>query len=225
MLVFIKTMLLGSPGILAVVLTVTPPEGVPAALLAVNPLILLVMAALIGGWAARKLDLRSALILSSAVSARPLLALAATGVLCGIGVSVLDDWSSALWNPGTAQTLRERDPLQNAAVSLLYGGITEEIIFRWGLLSALAVAASHVVSRGVAMSIGTVLAALIFAVAHLPIVALEAGVLTPALAVRTVVWNALLGLLFGAAFVRRGLEAAIAAHLGFHIGLALASQA
>lgn len=224
MVILLKAVLLGLPGIVAFALTVAPPAGVPAALLLVNPLVLLLLGALAGGWAARKVDLQSAIILSSCVSMRMVLSFAGAGLIAGLGIALLDTWSAALWNPGPLRTLRESSALQSLAVNLLYGGITEEIIFRWGLLSLLAAGASRLFSRRVAVSIGAVLAALIFALAHLPIVVQEAGLLTVGLAVRTILWNGLLGLLFGAAFVRGGLESAIGAHVSFHFGVVLAAR-
>jgi membrane protease YdiL (CAAX protease family) len=67
------------------------------------------------------------------------------------------------------------------------------------------------------------IAAALFAVAHLP--AAFAGVADwqVGAVVRTIGWNALLGLMFGMFFFCRSLEAAVSAHICFHFGTAFAA--
>ncbi len=57
-----------------------------------------------------------------------------------------------------------------------------------------------------------------FAAAHLPGVIIESGSATAGLVARTMIWNALVGAMFGWAYLKGGLETACAAHIGFHIG-------
>ena len=63
-----------------------------------------------------------------------------------------------------------------------------------------------------------VLAALLFGIAHLPAMAALVA-LTPLIVIRTVLLNALGGLLFGWLFWQRSLEVAMVAHAAFHVGL------
>lgn len=112
-----------------------------------------------------------------------------------------------------------------AVVRLLYGGITEEILLRWGVMSLLAWAIWRIGQRGQGqlsvwgawLAIGGT--ALLFGVGHLPAAASLAGPsgLTPALIAYIISLNALFGLGAGWLFWRRGLEAAIVAHMMFHI--------
>lgn len=108
------------------------------------------------------------------------------------------------------------------ATRLLYGGIAEELITRWGLVSFVAWAIWRF--RGSGQGPGTAtywiaiaVAALIFAVAHLPILYLAAGELPPSLVGAIVAGNAFPGMVFGWLFWRHGLEAAMMAHAGAHL--------
>ncbi|MCP2936766.1 CPBP family glutamic-type intramembrane protease, partial [Salmonella enterica subsp. enterica serovar Typhimurium] len=65
--------------------------------------------------------------------------------------------------------------------------------------------------------IAIAVAALIFAVAHLPILYLAAGELPPSLVGAIVAGNAFPGMVFGWLFWRHGLEAAMMAHAGAHL--------
>lgn len=94
-----------------------------------------------------------------------------------------------------------------------YGGITEEVLLRWGLMTALAWILVRVgLRRGVAVGLAVVVAALLFALAHFPAAQVAYGGLTPAVVAWVLVGNALGGLVFGALYARHGLETAMAAH-------------
>lgn len=109
---------------------------------------------------------------------------------------------------------------------LLYGGIAEELIARWGVLSALVWAAWKLSRQPAAPRwaywFGIVGAALLFALAHLPFLfALEAAA-PPALIAAVLIANTAAGAVFGWLFWRRGLEAAMLAHMLAH-GIAMAA--
>jgi membrane protease YdiL (CAAX protease family) len=65
-----------------------------------------------------------------------------------------------------------------------------------------------------------ILAAVLFGVGHLPAVSAIAP-LTSMLVMRTVLLNALGGIVFGWLFWRRSLESAMLAHASAHVGFAL----
>ncbi|MGM0371171.1 MAG: CPBP family glutamic-type intramembrane protease [Halobacteriota archaeon] len=113
-------------------------------------------------------------------------------------------------------------------VRILYGGITEELMLRFGLLSMVAFVAWRVTGRrtnnpgpGV-MWTAIVVSAVLFGVGHLPALA-QAITLTPALVVRTVLLNAVAGILFGWLYWQKSLEAAMVSHASFHIPLVVLS--
>ena len=100
-----------------------------------------------------------------------------------------------------------------------YGGIAEELQVRLFLMTLVAWLAARLgATRKSALLLGVVVAAIAFGAAHLPAAAqvwpLDAIVVT-----RTIVANALPGLVFGALYARHGLECAIVAHFVTDIGL------
>ncbi|MFW5973612.1 MAG: CPBP family intramembrane glutamic endopeptidase [Bacteroidota bacterium] len=120
------------------------------------------------------------------------------------------------------------DPITQLILGLLYGGITEELLMRWGLMSLfawlgwrlLALRTRDGLPYAGLVWFAIVATAVLFGVGHLP--ALAAAVpLTPVLVARTIVLNALGGLVFGWLFWRRSLEAAMVSHASVHVAFAL----
>ncbi|HZP88558.1 MAG TPA: CPBP family glutamic-type intramembrane protease [Burkholderiales bacterium] len=109
---------------------------------------------------------------------------------------------------------------------LLYGGITEELLLRWGVMSVLAwlgarMAGSAQTSR-LAMEIAIVASALLFGAGHLPTARAVFGGLTPRVVGYVLVANSAFGVMAGLLFWRYGIESAMLAHAGAHaIGAAL----
>jgi membrane protease YdiL (CAAX protease family) len=107
---------------------------------------------------------------------------------------------------------------------VFYGGITEELLVRLFVVTALVWALGKVWrtsdARPAPGAVWTaiVIATLLFALGHLPM-ASRLGELTPWLVVRVLVLNGIAGMLYGWLYTRRGLEAAIAAHAATHIPL------
>ena len=103
-------------------------------------------------------------------------------------------------------------------MAISYGGITEELMLRYGLMTLLVWVGARVwttrpprlYSRRLALS------AFLFGAGHLPAMAALIP-LTPIVVLRTVGLNALLGLAFGWLFWRRGLEHAMVAHVATHL--------
>lgn len=114
--------------------------------------------------------------------------------------------------------------------SVLYGGITEELLMRWGLLTLLVWLGWRLVRRGRSGSeegslsrpgVGVVwgaiaLSSLLFGLGHLPIL-LARVPLSSWLLLRTLGLNGLGGLLFGWLYWKRSLEAAMIAHIAAHL--------
>lgn len=217
---------LGLPGIVAVVLLVPPPPGLPAIALAVNPAILLCAAAFAGSFAAPRLGLCSAILLGDTLPLRSLFVPFGIGALLGLGLAGLDCATASIWR-GPASNLPalcESTGLASLALGFLYGGVTEELIMRWGVHSILALGFSKLMPIRWAMGFAVILSAALFALAHLPALWLTTPDPTSAALIRTLVLNTVAGLVFGALYVRSGLEAAMLSHIGFHCG-ALASGA
>lgn len=132
----LRAVALGLPGIVAVVLLVPPPPGIPAIALAVNPAILLCAAAFAGSFAAPRLGLRSAILLGDTPPMRSLFVALGLGAVLGFGLAGLDCTTASIWQgPGSnLPALCEPAGLRSLALGILYGGVTEELIMRWGVL-------------------------------------------------------------------------------------------
>lgn len=108
---------------------------------------------------------------------------------------------------------------------LLYGGITEEILLRWGLLTLLVWTAWRIFQRGrhqpgaVCFISAILISSIVFGVGHLPVAVALGGRLTLPVVVYVVTVNSVFGLMAGYLYWRKGLEAAITAHMMAHVGL------
>ena len=198
-----------------------PPENIPRILLAVNPTILLLLLGGVGAMTAQKAGLRSALILKDSIDWRRVGRVAVVALTLGMIVAFADhvlrrSWRDEdLWIP---KTLIEAATAKNLGLGVTYGAITEELLMRWGLMSGIMLWLMKYVSRANAAVIALSFAALLFAAGHLPALVASGIELTPALLIRIFVINAGLGAWFGWLYFRENLEAAMAAHGGFHIG-------
>ena len=112
---------------------------------------------------------------------------------------------------------------------LLYGGITEELLLRWGLLTLLVLVAWKIFQRGRSQPglfcyVGAILiSSLVFGIGHLPVAVAIGGPLTLPVVAYVVTVNSVFGLIAGYLFWRKGLEAAITAHMLAHVGIVSAS--
>ena len=105
---------------------------------------------------------------------------------------------------------------------VLYGGITEELLLRWGLMTVLVWLAWRFLQRrqGAARAtfvwIAIALSAVIFGLGHLPPAVALIGNLNASQVVFVVGANTVFGLLFGFLYWRYGLESAMLAHALAH---------
>lgn len=144
------------------------------------------------------------------------------GVLVAVAIVVLDlAFRSTLGDVDLGpEQMAPRLPMLIAG--LLYGGISEELIMRWGLLTLFAWIGWKLLQRSDAaprpwiMWSAILLTALLFGVGHLPALRMLVP-LTPMLVVRTVLLNTIAGVLFGWLYWRRSLEAAMVAHASGHV--------
>lgn len=245
---FLFLFVLGLPGILSLIPTIMgqldalPPEMVElptplvVALSLLNPLILLALGVAIGVLLAHRMGLRS--LVAERVRQgtaiwphlRPhLLVALSIGLIFAVVVLGLD----ALIDPFAGMELADSPAAGEAAtlgalltqlvLGLLYGGIVEELLLRWGVMTLLLWIGWRVVQRRQGKPSPTlvwtanILAALLFGAGHLPALAATVA-LTPLIVIRTVLLNALGGVLFGWLYWRRNLETAMVAHAATHVG-------
>lgn len=103
--------------------------------------------------------------------------------------------------------------------SVLYGGIIEEILLRFGLMTLIIWIASKMTkstnSNGIYIA-GIVIAALLFAAGHLPATAQMLG-LSQVSVIRTLFLNFLPGIGFGYLYWKHGLAYAMLGHISTHV--------
>lgn len=227
--------LAGMLGVVVVTVTVLPrllgEAALPAPLwvislasLAQNA-VLVALAVWSGVALAPKLGLRAPAF-EAAVTARSIAAALRPQLLPGLVAGVLA--GAALFAagsdaaPAALAEVQRRFALPILA-RVLYGGITEEVLLRWGVMTALVWLAWRFLQgrrgtpRAVYVWLAIVASALLFGAGHLPAVAVLVGELTGELVLFVVGVNAAFGVLFGWLYWRYGLEAAIIAHGMAHI--------
>lgn len=222
--------LLGMPGVVAVVWSLVPPLAAHQALL---PLPLWVVVLLSGLQTAAML----ALAVAVGVTLAPRVGLSSPVVGAWLDQRPVLPAFRLQWLPsvfgGTAgalglwglsrvapEALKPSDPGSSVplGVRLLYGGVTEELLVRWGVMTLILWLTWRLVQRGHgppsqgAVAVAVVLSALLFAFGHLPAAHAIAGPLTPSVVAFVLVGNTAFGLVAGWLYARHGLEAAIVAH-------------
>ncbi|WP_108670516.1 CPBP family intramembrane glutamic endopeptidase [Peribacillus acanthi] len=101
---------------------------------------------------------------------------------------------------------------------VFYGGVVEEIIFRWGLMSLVIWLGSFVFGASDTLNwCANVLAAVFFGLAHLPGAKQILGKNIPIITIYSMLMNFLVGIACGWLFLNAGLIGAIVCHMLFHI--------
>jgi hypothetical protein len=114
---------------------------------------------------------------------------------------------------------------------LLYGGITEELLLRWGFMTLLVWIGWRVFQKqqskptSAIFVVAILLSSLMFALGHLPLAVFLVGEMTAAIVFFVIVANSAFGVVAGYLYWKYGLESAIIAHMLIHVVLVLASRA
>lgn len=207
------------------------PAMVVRLLLLVNPLILVTAMAVLGAVFAHRVGLRSALAGDAGARLDLRLAVVA-GLAVAVALMAIDAAAGGSLGPAWQAVRAQADASPawpTLLLGLLYGGLAEEVMMRWGLMSLLVWVVLRVPRRQAARRpprstaaawTGIGVAALVFAAAHLPALAQEVALSVPIVA-RTLALNLLAGIAYGWLFWRRSLETAMLAHATTHIGFAL----
>lgn len=186
--------------------------------------VLLALAVFAGAALAAKVGLRAPVFSALAGSApvleqvRPQLL---PGIVAGLAGAALI-WLFARYSPDALTQLQSKFSLPLIA-RVLYGGITEELLVRWGLMTLL-VWLFWRYRQGMAgeptpmiVWIAIVLSSVIFGLGHLPAAAAFVGQLSMSVGAYIVAGNTVFGLIAGYVYWRYGLESAIIAHALAHV--------
>jgi hypothetical protein len=129
------------------------------------------------------------------------------------------------------ERISEFQALLPVPTRLLYGGITEELLLRWGFMTLLVWIGWRVFQKqqskptNMIFVVAILLSALVFALAHLPLAVFLVGEITAAIVFFVIVANSVFGVVAGYLYWKYGLESAIVAHMLLHVVLVLASRA
>jgi hypothetical protein len=151
------------------------------------------------------------------------------GGFCIILISLL---SKPFLLPATVDRISKFTKLVPLPTRILYGGLTEELLLRWGFMTLVVWLGWRVLQKGRTTPTKTcfigaiLLSSIVFGVGHLPIaLMLFPDSLSPALVLFVIVANSAFGVVAGYLYWRRGLESAMVAHMFCHLVLTLASSA
>ena len=245
---FLVLFALGLPGVLTLIpMVMNQSEALPVefmdlptpvviALSLLNPLILMAVAVAAGVMLAHRVGLRSLVAERVRQGAaiwpqlRPQIPMAfVAGLVFAVVVLGLDALINPFANtdlangPAVGETATIGALLTQLVMGLFYGGIVEELMLRWGMMTLLVWTGWRLLQRGQGLPrpalvwAANILAAILFGIGHLPALATMVT-LTPLIIFRTVLLNALGGVLFGWLFWRRNLETAMVAHGAVHVG-------
>lgn len=210
-----------------------PPGPFVVALVVAQPALLVLAATAIGAALAHRYGFVSVLAHRTGVDrfAQSLVPAVALGVAVALASVAADLLVFRALAPAffAAAEAEGSPPLRDLLVGVLYGGIAEELMLRWGAMTLFVALGARVFAhrgalpRGV-VAAAAVLSALLFAAGHLPAAAAVAP-LTGAVVVRTLLLNGVAGLVFAAVYARYTIESAMVAHASAHVALFAASLA
>lgn len=237
-MLFTLLWLAGMVGVLSTLLMDLPipkeevpiPMGIAKLLNLITPTFLLSIAVLVGVNCAHRVGL-SAPLAEAFADALPKVSAIQPQILPGLLGGALGGIVVSAWFPlwrsilpsdfiSKAEEFSRNTPI---LTRILYGGITEEIMIRWGLMSFLVWLAWRLLQKSQGaphtafVVLAIVISAVVFGLGHLPIAFALSSQVTTALILYVVIGNSIFGLIAGYLFWQKGLEAAIMAHMLTHI--------
>jgi membrane protease YdiL (CAAX protease family) len=203
----------------------------------VQPTLLVALAVVVGVVLAPRVGLSAPAAEAFVGGGNPFTALRAQlgpGIVGGIigGGCIVLIWalSKPFLMPAHMERIGEYFKLLPLPTRLLYGGVTEEVLLRWGFMTFVVWVAWRLLRKGQnapnsACFVGAILvSSLVFAALHLPVAfLLFSGSVSLALVLFIIFGNSAFGVVGGYLYWKRGLESAIIAHMVTHLVLALAS--
>lgn len=198
----------------------------------IQPTVLVSIAVLIGVGLAAKVGLKAPAAESAANKGDILAALRPQivpgilgGVIGGIAIVLTAAVSKPFLPPEVVRLIGEFANILPLPTRFLYGGVTEELLLRWGLMTLLVWAMWRIFQKGrdvpktAYFVIAILVSSIMFGIGHLPVAFLLVPQPTPALIVFVIAANSVFGLIAGCLYWKKGLESAIIAHVITHVVL------
>lgn len=154
------------------------------------------------------------------------------GLAGGLSIVLISLLTKPLLSAAAVARICSFSKLLPLPTRFLYGGVTEELLLRWGFMTLIVWAAWRVLRKGrnvptTGCFVGAILlSSLVFGAGHLPVAyLLLRDSFGAALVLFVILANSAFGVIAGYLYWRRGLESAMIAHILCHLTLALASLA
>jgi hypothetical protein len=209
-----------------------PPPILLKALTVLQPAILMTLAVLIGVVLAHRVGLHAP-VAEAAAAREPFLSKLKPQIIPGLLAGIFGGFTIVLaWVVAkpflTAEFVSRAEAfnkLMPAVTRFLYGGLTEEVLLRWGLMTLFVWLQWRLFQKGkdapksVFVIIGIFVSAIIFGIGHLPIASALSGGLTIPLVAYVITANSIFGILAGFLYWKKGLESAVIAHMFAHVVL------
>lgn len=202
----------------------------------IQPTVLVAVAALAGVLLAPKVGLSAPFAEALATGSEKLSALrpqiipGIVGGLIGGGAIVLIGLVSRQFLPiEITERISQFGQFFPLTTRFLYGGLTEEVLLRWGVMTFIVWAAWRLFQKreerpgSLVFGFAVLASSLLFAVGHLPIAFMLFPDRTTALTTFVIISNSAFGLVAGYLYWKKGLESAIIAHAFTHLVLFSAS--
>lgn len=200
-------------------------------LILINPTLILLIAVTLGISFYKKTGLKAP-ILEGIISKKEIdpsiKDILKSGVLLGVLSGILLTAIGSLFVPSLPEEFIKisENIKPSLAARFLYGGITEEIVMRFGLMTFI-VWLGSLIFKSLNTSvywIGILIAAFLFALGHFPVVYQSISDPSTALLSYVIIGNMVGGIIFGWLYWRKGLEAAMLAHIFTHVVMVIAEQ-
>lgn len=193
-------------------------------LILLQPLVILAVSVGVGALLYRRVELEVPILSRkfNFEAMRPQLkAIAKSGALGGVGVGIALMLISVLAELGINGQLHNRPQTLDISflTALLYGGIAEEIMMRFGLMTLLVYVLCKLSKSSAdwVFIVAIVVSSVLFAAAHLPIVYTSLQTVSFGLLTYILVANSTAGLVYGYLYWKKGLECSMVAHITTHI--------
>lgn len=151
------------------------------------------------------------------------------GLLGGVAVILIAAAFTPFLPPEVVSLISNFGKFLPLPTRLLYGGIVEELLLRWGFMTLVVWAAWRLFQKGkdtpssTIFVIAILISSLLFGIGHLPVAFMLVAEPTLALLSFVIVGNSAFGLIAGYLYWKKGLESAMIAHMLAHVEMFSAS--